>query len=166
MEISPTPTNPYSTSKEIMAFLESLQQHPQGPHGCSASISFEHTKQKSGWLKYFPDFENHFTYSDLFGRKSKDGSRNRIALFQRPLDNWVGETKNEAIWTYANWHAFAIAWIKKPDVNQGKDLVIFDIECRTLTEVNRLTVTSLPIVRGFITHCRKETPKRKINNIW
>ena len=44
--------------------------------------------------------------------------------------------------------------------------MIFDVECRTSDEVGKLTVASLPILRGFIDYCRKKTPKRKINNIW
>lgn len=113
-----------------------------------------------------PYFDGHNTYSQLFTKKIKDNTSNRIALFQRPAKIWFEIRKGKTSWTHDDWHAFAIGWIQKPNVTFSKDLVIFDVECRTPDEVGKLTVASLPIVKGFIDYCRNGKLKRKINNIW
>lgn len=165
--IMATPTDSKSTFYEISAFLKTLQEYPGGPHVCTAPISFTDGKEKTDWVKYFPDsLNNQKTYSQLFNEKIKDNTSNRVALFQRPVEGWVAVPKEKNSWTEDDWHALAIAWIKKPNVTYGKDLVIFDVEPRTVDEGERLRVPSLPTIRNFIKYCRTEKPIRQINNSW
>ena len=110
MAIRPTPTDPESSTEAIQQFLQSLDQHLQGPNICSLPISFSNTKQKAGWLERFPQFEDNLTYSRLFLETSrKKDIKNSLALFQRPMERWVGVPEEKINWTYADFHVFAIA---------------------------------------------------------
>lgn len=139
MALPLTPTNPKAPVGEIKMFLKSLHEFPDGPSVTSAPISFASKLQKVGWINEWEknlkdgqkpnmDFGQYFTYCESLGEKYKDGTRNRIGLVNRPVDNWVGKTKAETDYHVAAWHAIGVAWIRVPSFTQGKDLVIFDVE--------------------------------------
>ena len=167
MAVMPTLTDPESLTEEIQRFLQSLDQHPEGPNICSLPISFSNTKQKAGWLERFPQFEYNLTYSRLFLETSrKADTKNSLEFFLRPMELWVGVPKPETTWPHAPFHAFAIAWIQKPGVTSGKDLVVYDLENFIPKGEDKLMVTSSYLVRGFIEWCQNSKPKKKINTIW
>ncbi|MCJ1422466.1 hypothetical protein MMC29_000346 [Sticta canariensis] len=168
MDILPTPTGPSSTPQQIKAFLQSLQQYPNGPNVCTSPVSFTDTKQKSKWIKQFPDagFRETFTYSQAFTEATKENTRNKVVLFQRPVHNWVGLPKIGITWAHAERHAFALAWIKRPNVEFGKDLVVFDVDCLLPAEAGNWVIGSIPLVRGFVLYCCDPKHKKLINNVW
>ena len=143
MDILPTPTGPSATPKQITTFLQSLQEYPNGPNVCDSPISFTDMNQKHKWMEQFPEagFAETFTFSRLFSAKSKENTWTRIALFQRPVHNLIGIPRSEFTPTHAERHAFAVAWIKRPNVECGKDLVVFDVDCLTPAEVGTWSIS-------------------------
>ncbi|MCJ1461406.1 hypothetical protein MMC07_000003 [Pseudocyphellaria aurata] len=114
------------------------------------------------------DFSQYFTYSEAFAEKYKANTKNRIALLNRPMENWVGITKEKTNWTKAPWHAIGIAWIQTPNTTSGKDLVVFDVEGLTPDDPDfkKWRLSSMPIIRSYVDFCGKPNSKRKINRAW
>ena len=177
MALPVTPTNPKSSVEVIKEFLRSLHEFPQGPNVTSVPLSFPNKFQKAGWVKHFKeqeeaedededvedrDYIQYLTFSEAFAEGSKEDTMNRIGLLNRPVGNWVGKTKAETDWPVAPWHAMGIAWIKTPDTEYGRDLIVYDVENLHPDdpEVKRWTITSMPIIRGYVEFCRDSKPKK------
>lgn len=162
MSIIPTPTNPKPSVLEIKAFLASLHQHPGGPSVTSAPISFANKDQKKDWKEWFPDsnYSECFTYSQFCSETCKTTTSNRIALLYRPARSWIGVKETNR--PKEELRALGIAWIKTPDVKYGKDLVVFDVECRFPNEVTRWEISAVSIIPSYVQY----SALPRINRIW
>lgn len=171
--LSNPPTNPKADADEIHAFLNSLKQHPGGPHICDMIIAFKDRSSRIIWNKTidFPDMGKYGTFSRVFCAPGYTKTANtQLIFFKKPLGTTIGRKNNEKYdGEKEALRSFAMALIQRPG-GSGKTMVIYDVDCVTKAEIEERgkpwKITTISLHRTFYEWCLHGSQKTKIGKIW
>lgn len=125
--LSPPPTDPKTTTPEIIRYLQQFKQNLHAPYVHEHPLRYPDGKSKNDW-----DHPDDLAYCDTFSEFWSSNHRGKTTWIGY-VSTWSVNYVANPYWGDYDWHAWGVALISSRR-GSGKHLIIWDCDPRDVTD--------------------------------